>query len=198
MALLSASADVQSALWEGLWCGLRTICERNMRGFGEALPMSAKKTHILLVGVVIVAVALAVLDAMSLEVCRDYAFICENTGSHKGYRQWCFGRQRRQWRRTSCLEEFMQCQHPTELRYRWTSYAGTGKNAFGRSIRFGHGRPGVGSVIMNSTWFDWYVVNLDDAAKLDLYRVLASGDRDAIETEEGKIEEAMLERSGVE
>ena len=143
----------------------------------------------MLIAVALVAV-IAFLGVLPLQVCRDYAFICENTGSHKGYRQWCFwSRAGTQWHHESRLEQFMQRQHPTELKYRWTSYAGTGKNILGRSIRFGHDRPQVGSIIMNRTWFDTYVDTLDDTAKLDLYRVLASGDRDAIEAEEKKIEE---------
>lgn len=154
--------------------------------------MSTRRGRAVLVVGVILIVAVVILCALGLQTHRDYAFICENTGSHKGYRQWGFGWQAREWYRESHLEQFMRLQHPTELRHRWTSYSGTGKNILGQPIRFGHGRPQVGSVIMDWTWFDSYVDTLDGAAKLDLYRVLVSGNRDAIATEEKKIEEAIL------
>lgn len=136
--------------------------------------------------------AVALLAALGLQTHRDYAFICENTGSHKGYRQWRLGWPTREWHRESHLEQFMRAQHPTELRYRWTSYAGTGKNLFGQAILFGHGQPQVDLVAMKQSWFDSYVDTLDDTAKLELYRVLASGNPSAIQAEEKKIEDAIL------
>lgn len=159
--------------------------------------MSARKGPVLLIAALLVVVAVMILGVMPLEIYRDYAFICENTGSHKGYRQWCFGGRKQEWYSKSELEEFMLARHPTELKHRWTSYSGTGKNILGQSIRFGHDFPTVGTVIMRQSWFGSYVVNLDDQAKLDLYRALASGNRNVIEAEEKKIEEAVLQNAGV-
>jgi len=45
---------------------------------------------------------------------------------------------------------------------------------------------------MRLDWFDGYVDGLDDTAKLDLYRVLASGDSDAIKVQQEKIEAALV------
>lgn len=154
--------------------------------------MDARKGRTLLIVVTILVAAVALLAALGLQTHRDYAFICENTGSHKGYRQWRLGWQTREWHRESRLEQFMRAQHPTELRHRWTSYSGTGKNIFGQAILFGHEWPQVGSVIRSWTWFDSYVDTLDDTAKLELYRVLASGNRGAIQAEEKRIEDALL------
>ena len=127
-----------------------------------------------------------------LQVCRDWGFVCENTGSHKGYRQWCTGGCSGEWYHESRLEQFMRQQHPSELENRWTSYEGTGKNIFGQSVLFGHGFPRLGMLMMDQSIFDRYVDTLDDAAKLDLYRVLVSGNREAIQAEEKKIEKMAI------
>jgi len=158
--------------------------------------MSAGKGPVLLIAALLLAVVVIILGVMPLEIYRDYAFICENTGSHRGYRQWRFGGRTQEWYRKSALGEFMLLRHPTELKYRWTSYSGTGKNIFGQSIVFGHAFPEVGSAIRNRSWFDGYVMNLDDQTKLDLYRTLASGNRNIVEAEEKKIEEAVLQAAG--
>jgi hypothetical protein len=50
----------------------------------------------------------------------------------------------------------------------------------------------MGTAIITETWFDRYVDTLHDAAKLDLYHVLVSGDREAIRAQEQKIEEMAV------
>ncbi len=74
---------------------------------------------------------------------RDWSFICENTGSRKGYRQWCFGLKTGHWYQPTSVEMFITKESPATLQHRWTSYAGTGKNIFGGKLLHGHGRPGV-------------------------------------------------------
>ena len=139
------------------------------------------------VALVIVLVAVAVfIGGLSVQVCRDRAFICENTGSHKGYREWCIGLQSGHWYRESRLEQFLREEHPSDLANRWTSYAGTGKNILGQSLRFGHERPGP-ILYVPTEFLDRYVDGLDDQAKLDLYRVLASGPPEKIESEIAKV-----------
>lgn len=151
-------------------------------------PIHRRKRPVL-VAVALVAIVVF-LGMIPLEVCRDCAFVCENTGSHMGYRQWCIGLRSGPWRHESRLEQFVRRRHPSDLAYRWTSYAGTGRNIFGRSCSFQHERPHVGTIIMTRAWFDEYVDTLDDTAKLDLYRLLVTGDRGAIQAEEKKIEMA--------
>ncbi len=80
---------------------------------------------------------------------------------------------------------------PLEVR---RDYAGTGKNILGWSCSFQHARPHVGPVIMTRAWLDPYVDTLDAAGKLELYRLLASGGREAIRAEEKEIE-TVLERT---
>jgi hypothetical protein len=143
----------------------------------------------ILVGVTVFVVFLS---ALPLEVYRDYAFVCENTGSQKGYRQWCAGWRSAQWYRESHLERFLRRQYPSELANRWTSYSGTGRNALGRPVRFGHGLPQVNLIVTRPAAFDRYVDGLDDTAKRDLYRLLVSADREAIHTEEQKIADMVL------
>jgi hypothetical protein len=138
---------------------------------------------VLLAGLGIIGFLLVV----PLQVCRDWGFVCENTGSHKGYRQWCTGIRSGAWYHESRLEQFLRWQHPAELENRWTSYEGTGKNILGRPVLFGHAFPRLGMMMMTEAIFDRYVDTLDDAAKLNLYHVLVSGDQQAIQAEEKKI-----------
>ena len=139
------------------------------------------------VALVITLVAItAFIGGLSVQVYRDWAFICENTGSQKGYRQWCIGLRSASWYRESRLEQFMRKEHPSELANRWTSYAGTGKNILGQSILFGHERPGP-ILHVPLEFLDRYIDGLDDQAKLNLYHVFASGPPEEIECELRKV-----------
>jgi hypothetical protein len=138
------------------------------------------------VALVVVLVAIAmVIGGLSAQIYRDWAFICENTGSQKGYRQWCIGLRSASWYRESRLEQFMRKEHPSELANRWTSYAGTGKNILGQPVFFGHERPGP-ILGVPAEFLDRYVDGLDDQAKLNLYHVFASGTPEAVEGEIAK------------
>jgi hypothetical protein len=140
-----------------------------------------------------VSIAVIFLGGLSAQVCRDYAFICENTGSQKGCRQWRFGLQSGHWYRESRLEQFMRKEHPSEFANRWTSYAGTGKNILGQPVLFGHGRPGP-ILDVPAGFLDRYVDGLSNQAKLDLYRMLASGPPEEIERELRKVwDQAMAQ-----
>jgi hypothetical protein len=59
----------------------------------------------------------------------------------KGHREWFFGGQSGRWYKQSVVETFMRTNHPRILQQRWTSYAGTGRDIYGRKVSFGHGRP---------------------------------------------------------
>ncbi len=113
-------------------------------------------------------------------VCRDRAYICENTGSHKGHRQWFFGVRTGHWYRETHLEAFMREEHPSEMTNRWTSYAGTGKNMFGRSVLYGHGRPGA-ILNVSEEALNRYIDSLAPEGRVQLYRLLASDDQKKIE-----------------
>jgi hypothetical protein len=127
-----------------------------------------------------------------LQVCRDWGFVCENTGSHKGYREWRSGIRSGEWYHESRLEQFVRQHYPAELKNRWTSYEGTGRNILGQPVLFGHGDPRLGMIMMTKRVFDRYVDTLDDAAKLNLYHVLVSGDQQAIQAEEKKIADLAI------
>jgi hypothetical protein len=130
--------------------------------------------------------SIAFIGGLSVQVCRDWAFICENTGSHKGYREWPFGLRSGHWYHESRLEQFMRKEHASELANRWTSYSGTGKNIVGQPVLFGHGRPGP-LLHVPAEFFDRYVDGLDSQAKLGLYHVLASGTPEVVERETVKV-----------
>jgi len=116
----------------------------------------------------------------TVQVYRDWAFICENTGSRKGYRQWLFGLKTGHWYEKSPLEDFIQSEDPNALVYRWMSYAGTGKNIFGQTILYGHGRPGAIIKLDHEVLRMWIQKN-DDETVRQFYDLLVSDDRKEIE-----------------
>lgn len=111
------------------------------------------------------------------EVYRDKAFICENTASEKGYRQWPDGYISDEWYKTSSIELFMLEHYPNQLQHRWTSFRGDGKNVFGITMRFSHGFPGP---IMQFYSLDRYMSKIDDSQKKALYDLFVGTNMDAI------------------
>jgi len=111
---------------------------------------------------------------------RDWTFICENTGSLKGYREWPFGLKTGHWYKKSPLEEFILSEAPNALVYRWTSCAGTGKNAFGKAILYGHGSPGAIMQLTHDIQRKWIDKN-DTETVRQLYDLLVSDDQNKLE-----------------
>ena len=130
-----------------------------------------------LLAVAAIATALVVFN---IQVCRDWAFICENTGSRKGYRQWIFGTKTGHWYKKSPLEEFISLQDPAALAHKWTSYAGTGKNVFGIPVLFGHSSPGAIYRLDHQIQSEWIASNPPEEVK-KLYDLLVTGDQPAID-----------------
>ena len=157
---------------------MRLFLSKRWRKWGVAL------------GIALVATT-ALIGSCGVQVCRDWAFICEDTGSQKGYREWSIGDRSSHWYRKSRLEQFMRKEHPADLVNRWTSYAGTGKDIFGQPTLFGHARPGP-ILRVPPEFLDRYVDGLDDQAKLALYRVLVSGPPEKSESEMAKVWERAL------
>ncbi len=115
----------------------------------------------------------------NIQICRDRAFICENTGSRKGHREWFFGNKTSPWYSESELERFMAAECPDELEYRWTNYSGAGSNLFGCSTGSAHGSPGP-IILLHPKLLDAHVRSLGVPEKKALYLLLASGDADRI------------------
>jgi hypothetical protein len=145
--------------------------------------------HVLLALTAIIVVS-AVLSGV--QVCRDWAFVCENTGSRKGHRQWAFGPTTGYWYEKSPLEEFMESQQPDALAHRWTSYSGTGRNAFGRPVLHGHGRPGA-MLRLNHDILRQWIDKQDPATVLELYDLLVSDDEAEIEKRITNIWEEVID-----
>jgi hypothetical protein len=145
---------------------------------------------LLVAGLVIFCLAVT-LVLLPVQACRDWAFICENTGSRQGYRQWPFGLKTGHWYKTSPLEEFIRSDDPNALRHRWTSCAGTGKNIFGKAILFGHGRPGAIMRLDHEIQRKW--IEKNDAAKVrQFYDLLVSDDEEKLEKRIMDIGEEVL------
>ena len=145
---------------------------------------------LLVAGLVIFCLAVT-LVLLPVQVCRDWAFICENTGSRQGYRQWPFGLKTGHWNKTSPLEDFIQSEAPDALVHRWTSCAGTGKNIFGRAILFGHGRPGAVIRLHNGILRMWIEKN-DAATVRQFYDLLVSDDQEKLKKRVMDISEEVL------
>jgi hypothetical protein len=133
---------------------------------------------------VIFAIAAIVMFIVFLpfQVCRDWAFVCENTGSRKGYRVWFCGFETGHWYEKSNLEEFMETKYSDNLTHRWTSYAGTGKNVFGSAVLHGHGQPGP-IVTIPYDVLNQYVSHIEDEKKKALYDLFTSNNKQRIAKE---------------
>jgi len=136
----------------------------------------ARRTYIVAGSLVVVALAL-VLPAV--EVCRDWAFVDRNTGSRKGHRDWFLGWRTGSWYQESVIEAFMRSNYPAEFRQDWVSYAGTGRNIFGRATLHGHDRPGPILLLKPEVIAD-YCSSAGEMEKRRLYEVFASGDGEKI------------------
>ena len=143
--------------------------------------LNAVKWRYLVFGLVFLAVlAVLLLAVFGVWVCRDWAFVCEHTGSRKGYRQWRLGLKTGHWTRKSPLEAFVASQEPGAIVHQWTSYAGTGKSLLGLSVSYGHGRPGPVFRLDHDIQRAWIEKN-DAATVRALYDLLVSGNEAEIE-----------------
>lgn len=118
--------------------------------------------------------------ATSVEVCTDYAYVCENSASMYGYRIWFTGQRTRDWSQPSLLETYMETHWPGVVRHRWTSCAGTGKSIFGGSISFGHGCPGGAMSLRGKTLEPWIARHSKKEVRA-LYDFLVNADKRASE-----------------
>jgi hypothetical protein len=136
--------------------------------------------------------ALALLFISVTFVCyRDWAFLCENTGSHMGYREWWFGLRTKPWHQRSAVEAYIQENYPDELAHRWTSYAGTGKNIYGGKLLHGHGRPGP-LKHLKLDHLNRSFTAMSDTDKKAFYDLLVSADNAAIEAKVDSMMEALF------
>jgi hypothetical protein len=110
-----------------------------------------------------------------VRVYEDRAYVCENTASRYGYREWPNGSRTGMWYEKSPLEEFMERKHPGVLRHRWSSYAGTGKNLIGTPRSFGHGAPGGAYWLTKKNVLRKWMDRHTKAETKDLYDTLATG-----------------------
>ena len=123
----------------------------------------------------------------------DRAFICENTGSRYGYREWFFGVHTREWSKTSELDRFMQAKHSDQLSHRWNSYQGDGHSLLDTMLSRGHGRPGP-ILMLRPGMLDTHVASLTDQEKLALYQLFSSTNKTAIRDKVEMIFENSVER----
>ncbi len=136
-----------------------------------------KRRYTIAIGIIVFLVLLYIVTG--IEAYYDRAFICENTGSRKGYREWFWGLQTGQWYEQSTLEAFMQDNYPDVLEHRWTRYEGWGNNLIGMRISDGHGRPGPIMQFPEGMLEDWMQKSQPEEI-LALYELLASDESEEI------------------
>jgi len=137
----------------------------------------------------IIAITVLVIAGVILPnfvVYTDRAFVCENTGSRKGWREWCIGGKTGCWYQKSPLEEFIEARAPEALVHRWTSCAGTGRDILGIAVIYAHGSPGPIQMLRHDILCKWMKAN-DPAAIRAFYDLLVSGDRKQIEEKVSQI-----------
>lgn len=142
---------------------------------------------IIILGLVALALLLPI-----LQVCRDWAFIDQNTGARQGYREWVWGSRTGLWYRTSALETFMRASYPGEFRQQWVSCAGTGRNVFGFATMYGHGSPGPVIALLPEVIDDYCNLASDDE-KRRLYDVFSSGQRARVQALVEQITDALID-----
>ena len=144
-----------------------------------------------IITVIVPIVCVSTFVVCSVPIYQDWAFICENTGSRKGYREWFIGIKSNRWYRASALEQFMGKHYPNELNYNWCSYMGTKKTVFGQPTCREHGSPGP-LISFPTDIFTAYIERIDNSQKKALYNLFASGNESAIEAKLAEISSQML------
>ena len=139
-------------------------------------------------GAVVVMAVFYVLGGSPVRV--DYAFISTNTGSRHEDSQWLLFLRTGDRYTESPIEAYLQKSGRT-WQHNWVSYAGTGKNIFGKSVSWGHGRPGAVLDFMPYTFA--HVESLPDAKKEEIWRELESGDQDNIQKRMSELQNAFFE-----
>ncbi len=145
---------------------------------------------------IVVGIALTILVTLALllpavPVYSDCAFVDRATGSRRGYREWCFGWRTGEWYSQTALEDFLRRDRPAGLQQDWVSYAGTGRNFFGRSLVHGHGRPGP-ILRLSPDLIDDYCRTASEGEKRRLGEVFSSGDAARIREEVERIWDARI------
>lgn len=150
------------------------------------------RKRIVIVAIPLMAFAVGALFVPVIQVRRDWAFKCENTGSEHGYTVWLGFVRTAEWKRTSALEAFIRQRCPTEFTNRWVSYAGTGRNLSGQAILYGHGRPAL--VGLKIETLDEYTHGLSDEEKRALYDFFRGATREEAKARAKEIWEAVLSK----
>jgi hypothetical protein len=149
----------------------------------------------LVIGLLIAGAIIVALWASTMLIAvTDRAYICENTGSRKGHREWFFGAHTNPWYRKSELERFMEAKHPDLLKHRWTSYMGSGRSLIPLVQSCGHGRPGP-IFFLDSNLLDNLVLSVADDQRLVLYRTFSEANKEAIQMKIDSIIEPSIRKA---
>jgi len=120
------------------------------------------------------------------------AFVCENTGSRKGYRESFWVVKKERWYTQSSLERFIREKYPAEFRHQWVSYKGDGYNIGGSRIVRAHGSPRMKLAIQT---IDEYVGKVSDMKKKELYDCFSKGDYEATRAKMDEVWNVVLDET---
>ena len=125
------------------------------------------------VGIGVVLFLALIIFLLGFQAYRDFAFICDHTGSREGYREWRFGVTTNRRYKKSPLEDFMQKNYPDILEHRWVLCSKTGRNIFGMKTLIACGFPGAITGLQHEPLEEWIQMS-DPEEVLGLYQLLAS------------------------
>lgn len=149
----------------------------------------------IIIGAIAAGVLIAAFWASAFLIAyTDRGFICENTGSRMGYREWPFGIRTNEWYRESQLERFIKNSHPEVFEHRWTSYSGRGSSLIPGTVMNGHGRPGP-ILFLRPEMLDEWIKDSSDHERFTLYRAFSSGNKNVCQSGIDEMIEKSIEES---
>lgn len=108
----------------------------------------------------------------------ERGLICRHTLSKHEYTEWLGLFRSNEHYTRSPIEAYLEKTRPESITHNWVSYKGTGKNIFGASMIFSHGRPG--EILQLDRYALPYLQTLTDKQKDDIVITLKSEDPVAI------------------
>ena len=136
------------------------------------------RTKRLLTGGLVAGLLVALVSVLywtGFVVIEDWEFICRNTASQKGYREWFFGLKTHEWDDLSALDSFIGASYPSELRYRWVPVERAPWGILGDRLPNRVILDAGPMIRARGGGFSHYVRSLSPVERKRLYDVLCSG-----------------------
>ena len=129
--------------------------------------------------------------AAFVPVRTEYGHFCDYTGSFKEWNTWFWLVETDHHYRKSRLEEFLESKHASELEHKWVSFRGTTTFLLAGQM-LAHGTPNP-LFQMPRDLFDQWCDAASDDEKMNLYKLLKTGDKKAIQEKTREMTEVIIE-----